>query len=184
MSQNVARPRGSGKKSGHALTLPAATILLAILGGLGTVFSNGGNQSWVSQRAEFSPVDFLESRSGVAFRTEFAPVLFMKKISATEYLCVDEGSVYYAYLTSHQELTGITVDSSCIPLDFTDRPGDSLHPALITAPIGKSYLYYAFLPGLEPVSDTAVLVEAHGDVFVLVNLDTLRHLGIDVEARS
>lgn len=108
----------------------------------------------------------------------------MSKLGATNYLCVDESSVYYTYLTSHQELTGISIDSSCAPLDFTDRPADNLHPALITEPIGKNYLYYAFVIGFEPTSDTAVLLEARDGVFVLAHVDTLQHLGIDVEAPS
>ncbi len=166
------------------LTAPFVAVLLAILVGAGNILSNPDNDSWFVSRMEFNPTDYLESRHGVKFRANFAPVLFMDKLGATEYLCVAADSIYYPYLTGHQELTGIGVDSSCSPLDFTDRPADSLHPKLITAPVARSYLYFAYVPGFEPKEKSAILVEAHGGVSVLVNLDTLRHLGIDAEVSS
>lgn len=163
---------------------PVIAITLGSLVGLANLASTGEDEKWFVSRMEFNPVDYIESQHGVKFRSEFAPALFMEKLSATEYLCVDEASIYYPYLTSHQGLTGISIDSSCAPLDFTHRPGDNLHPELITSPIAKSYLYYAFVDGFEPTSNTAILVEAHGDVFVLVNIDSLRHLGINTEVSS
>ena len=168
----------------HRFALPLVILLLATAIGFASVASAPEKMDWVVPRAEFNPVHILESRRGGESVARYAPVLFMEKVSATKYLCVAESSVYYPYLTSFQELTGITVDSSCSPLDFTDRPGDNLHPALITQPIGPPYLYYAYVIGFQPTSDTAILAEAHGGVFVLVNVDTLQHLGIDVEVPS
>ena len=169
--------------SRQVVTLLGGIVLLSLVA-VANVSSTDDEETWFVSRMEFNPVDYMESQHGVKFRTEFAPVLFMEKLSATNYLCVDQNSIYYRYLTSHQGLSGITIDSSCAPLDFTHRAGDDLHPGLITEPIAKSYLYYAFVPGFEPTSDTAILVEAHGNVFVLVNTDTLRHLGINTEVAS
>lgn len=168
----------------RARALPWVVLPLTILAGVANLSSTGEQQTWFVSRIEFNLVDYVESPHGLKFRGEFAPAVFMEKLSATEYFCVDESSIYYPYLTSHQGLTGIAIDSSCAPLDFTNRPGDALHPDLITAPIVRKHLYYAFVEGFEPTSSTAVLVEAHGDVFVLVNTDTLRHLGIDPEVPS
>ena len=166
------------------LLAPLLVVALSIVVGVANTSIGYDKTPFVIGRIEFNPVDMVESRHGVKYRGDFAPVLFLDRLGATEYLCVDEDNLYYPFLSIHQELTGFTIDSSCTPIDFTDRPGDNLHPELITAPLVKSYLYYAFLPGFEPKSDTAVLVEAHGDVFVLVNVATLQHLGIAVEVAS
>ena len=176
---------GSSKKNAYPksvlIAVPFGIILLAGLIGFGNISSITEQRSWVVSRIEFNPTDQLLSPDGRRFRDGFAPVLYMEKLSASEYLCVPEGTMLYRFLTSHQELTGFRIDSSCKPLDFTHRPGDQLHPELITQPIVRRDLYYAFAPGFEPQSDTAVLVEAHDDVFVMVNVDTLRHVGINVE---
>ena len=181
------RTEGSGRTHRSfrsRLTVPFVAVLLAILVGAGNILSNPDKDAWFVSRMEFNPTDYLESRHGLKFRTDFAPVLFMDKLGANEYLCVATNSIYYPYLTRHQGLTGISIDSSCSPLDLTDRPADKLHPELITAPVAKSYLYFAYAPGFDPEAKTAILVEAHGGVFVLVNVDTLLHLGIDAEASS
>jgi hypothetical protein len=184
MSELIGFFRKSRRGKLDGLALSSLVMVLAAVAAVGNIFSIETKQPWVAQRADFNPADTLQNEHNAGLRSEFAPVLFIEKLSATNYLCVDENNVYYPFLTSHQGLTGIEVDSSCTPLDFTDRPGDNLHPELITAPIAKSFLYYAFVPGLDPTSDTAILVEAHGDVFVLVNVDTLHHLGINTEAAS
>ena len=172
----------SGRRGHYRYSLPLAILLLALTSGFVNAQPAGQQAPWVYQRAEFNLVDMLESRHVIEDHlSAFSPVLFMDKLYATEYLCVAESSAYYPYLTIHQELTGITIDSSCPPLDFTDRPADNLHPALITQPVVSKYLYYAYVTGFEPTSDTAVLVEAHGDRFVLVNVSTLEYLGVTSE---
>ena len=174
------------KRPAFASRLFAPVLIVALSIAVGVVNMSIGYDKtpWAIGRIEFNPVDMIESPHGEKFRGDFAPAVFWDKLSATEYLCVDESSIYYPYLSIHQELTGFEIDSTCTPLDFTDRPGDNLHPKLVTATVAKESLYYAFVPGFEPTSNTAVLVEAHGDVFVLVNIDTLHHLGLGAEVPS
>lgn len=127
--------------------------------------------------AEFTPVDQIARERAHRIWWNFSGILFVDRLKATEFLCVPEQSSLYRHLDSHRNLTGISIDSSCEPLDFTDRPGDLLHPNLVTDRVVKSF-FYAFNPSHSPREGSAILVEAHGDVFVFVNTDTLENLGL------
>ena len=110
------------------LLAPVLIVALSIAVGVANMSIGYDKAPWAIGRIEFNPVDMTESQHGVKFRSDFAPVVFLDRLGATEYLCVDENSLYYPFLSIHQELTGSRIDSSCTPLDFTDRPGDNLHP--------------------------------------------------------
>lgn len=127
--------------------------------------------------AEFTPVDQIARERAHRIWWNFSGILFVDKLQATEFLCVPEGTSLYQHLDSNKDLSGISIDSHCQPLDFTDKAGDLLHPNLVTDQVVKSFLY-AYDPSYSPSEGRAVLVEAHGDVFVFVNVDTLDHLGL------
>jgi len=127
--------------------------------------------------AEFTPVDQIARERAHRIWWNFSGILFVDKLKATEFLCIPEESSLYQHLDSHRNLTGISIDSSCEALDFTDKAGDQLHPDLVTDRVVKSF-FYAYDPSYSPRDGSAVLLEAHGDVFVLVNADTLDNLGL------
>ena len=127
--------------------------------------------------AEFTPINQLERERSHRIWWNFSGILFIDKLLATEFVCVEKESDLYNHLDSNRDLSGITINSGCEPLDFTDKPGDQLHPNLVTDRVVKSFLY-AYDPTYEPRDGQAILVEAHGDVFVLVNTDTLNNLGL------
>lgn len=127
--------------------------------------------------AEFTPVDQIARERAHRIWWNFSGILFVEKLKAKEFLCVPAQTSLYEHLSKNSDLSGISIDSSCDPLDFTDKPGDVLHPNLVTDRVVKSFLY-AYDPAYSPREGSAILVEAHGDVFVMVNVDTLSNLGL------
>lgn len=127
--------------------------------------------------AEFTPVDQIARERAHRIWWNFSGILFVEKLKAKEFLCVPAQTSLYAHLSKNSDLSGVSIDSSCDPLDFTDKPGDVLHPNLVTDRVVKSFLY-AYDPAYSPREGSAILVEAHGDVFVMVNVDTLSNLGL------
>ena len=98
------------------------------------------------------------------------------KVGAIHFLCVAEDSIHFRLLQSPWNIRGTRVISDCEPLDFTDRLADQLHPNLITEDVRRSGTYYAYDPDYTPEGDWAVMVRARYDDYVLVHIDTLRHL--------
>jgi hypothetical protein len=127
--------------------------------------------------AEFTPVDQIARERAHRIWWSFSGILFVDKLKAEEFLCVPAQSSLYQHLSRNSDLSGVSIDSSCEPLDFTDKPGDLLHPNLVTDRVVKSFLY-AYDPAYTPREGSAILVEAHGDVLVFVNTDTLANLGL------
>lgn len=127
--------------------------------------------------AEFTPVDQIARERAHRIWWGFSGALFVEKLKAKNFLCVPAESSLYEHLSRNTDLSGISIDSNCEPLDFTDKAGDLLHPNLVTDRVVKSFLY-AYDPDYSPHEGSAILVEAHGDVFVLVNVDTLDNLGL------
>lgn len=127
--------------------------------------------------AEFTAVDQLDRERAHRIWWQFSGVLFADKLQAQEFLCVPKDTDLYNHLAANTVMSGISIDSRCEPIDLTDKAADALHPKLITDRVVKSFLY-AYDPSLSPTSDQAILVEAHGNVFVLVNVSTLDNLGL------
>lgn len=131
--------------------------------------------------AEFSLTHQLQTERAQWY-IQWGKVWMPDITGAIHYMCVDPDSRHYAFLQWGWNVRGTKVVTDCSPLDFTDRPADRLHPNLITEDFSRTRTFYAYDPSYEPQGDWAILVEAKENTFVMVHVDTLRHLGLaDVE---
>lgn len=112
---------------------------------------------------------------------QLSDVFFGRAVAATTFDCVPEDSPFYRIIRDRHDYQGLTINTDCEPLDFSNVPADQIHPDLIVESFLAGRAYFGTVPGFSPSGDTAIMVRDKWNDYVLVNYDSLIHLGLLTE---